>query len=93
MFEDAMGRGQLGRERFPDDAVLADHDHLAWLHVIDILGADQVKRTGLRRKDIRLAAVVFQLAEGQRPEPARVAGDDQTILRQQSQGKSAFEPQ
>ena len=74
---------------------LGSHDHhLAGFDVVQIDGVDQVERAGFRREHVAGAAAGhFHLAERERPETMRIARDQDAVLRQKHQRKSAFQLQ
>src|SRR5262249_40480320 len=70
----------------PHAARADDHD-LSRFNIADELGADDVKRTGLRRED----PGVGETAENQRPHTERIAHSDDFLLRERHQRKSALD--
>ncbi|MNC27966.1 hypothetical protein D3C75_761560 [compost metagenome] len=67
------------------EAVLVQHQQLAWLDITDQSGSDNFKGTGLGSEDIRFT----KPAHHQRAQPVRVRGDDQLVISHQQEGEAA----
>src|SRR4029077_14603926 len=92
MLKDATGcrRGRGVEARI--DSFRADDDQFSRFYVADILGADQVKRTGLGGKDDGVLLLSLQrgdAAHGLRAESAAIAHREDTVITHHHQGKCA----
>lgn len=87
IFEQTRTGGLLTEGFEGGQAGFVDLDHFAMLNIAHEGGADHIKRTGLRGKNIGLA----QLADNQRPDAERITSADHHIARQGHQGETAFD--
>ena len=103
-FEDTQGRRRLGESHGAGRMAGLEDDHLAWQHVADVLGADDIEGCGLRRQapaGRRLIAspdpvvrVVRrrESAEDERAEPERITNPDDPALVEHDKAVGAPDP-